>query len=42
MTWELKPEAREGNYANVILAQQEENEENAAGSDIDDVQFENV
>ncbi|OKL58405.1 hypothetical protein UA08_06093 [Talaromyces atroroseus] len=38
MTWELKPEARETNYANAILAE----EENAAGSDIDDVQFENV
>jgi transcription initiation factor TFIIF subunit beta len=44
MTWELKPEARETNYSNVMLGQHEETgaEDNAAGSDIDDVQFENV
>lgn len=51
MTWELKPEAREANYAEVMLTQTgDENgafkndpeDDNAGGSDNDDMQFENV
>lgn len=51
MTWELKPEAREANYANIILGQGgEENgamktdpdEEIAGDDDVDDVQLDNV
>lgn len=51
MTWELKPEAREANYSNLILGQvgeengsmkMEQDEEMGGGSDIEDVQFENV
>lgn len=51
MTWELKPEAREANYADAMLTQMaDENgsfkneleDDNAGGSDIEDMQFENV
>lgn len=51
MTWELKPEARETNYANIIMGQvgeengamkTEQDEEMGGTSDIEDVQFENV
>lgn len=41
MTWELKPEAKEANYANAILGQGAEDEVMDA-SDNEDVQFENV
>lgn len=51
MTWELKPEARETNYANIIMGQigeengamkMEQDEEMGGTSDVEDVQFENV
>ena len=51
MTWELKPEARETNYAQIITGQGseengttkvEQDEEMGGTSDVEDVQFENV
>ena len=51
MTWELKPEARETNYANIMMGQvaeengalkTEQDEEMGGTSDIEDVQFVNV